>query len=81
MSKFKFELNRSGVRELLQSGEMQGVVEEEASGVLSRAGAGFSMNSRVGKTRVNAMVYPETKEAYYRNLHGNILLKALKWLN
>jgi hypothetical protein len=27
------------------------------------------------------MVYPETKEAYFRNLHGNILLKALKWLN
>ena len=78
MSKFKFELNRAGVRELLQSGEMQGIVEEKASGVLSRAGVGFSMNSRVGKTRVNAMVYPETKEAYYRNLYSNILLKALK---
>lgn len=78
MSKFKFELNRAGVRELLQSGEMRGIVEEKARGVLSRAGVGFSMNSMVGKTRVNAMVYPETKEAYYRNLHGNILLKALK---
>lgn len=78
MSKFKFTLNRAGVRELLQSGEMQGIVEEKANGVLSRAGVGFSMNSRVGKTRVNAMVYPETKEAFYRNLKTNILLKALK---
>lgn len=78
MSKFKFVLNRQGVRELLQSEGMKNVVEEKASGVLSRAGVGFSMNSRVGKTRVNAMVYPETKEAYYRNLHGNILLKALR---
>ncbi|WP_308533284.1 hypothetical protein [uncultured Peptoniphilus sp.] len=78
MSNFKFTLNRAGVRELLQCGEMQGIVEEKARGVLSRAGVGFSMNSRVGKTRVNAMVYPETKEAYFRNLHGNILLKALR---
>lgn len=78
MSNFKFTLNRAGIRELLQCGEMQGIVEEKARGVLSRAGVGFSMNSRVGKTRVNAMVYPETKEAYFRNLHGNILLKALR---
>lgn len=78
MSSFKFVLNRQGVRELLQSEGMKNVVEEKASGVLGRAGVGFSMNSRVGKTRVNAMVYPETKEAFYRNLKTNILLKALK---
>lgn len=78
MSSFKFVLNRQGVKELLQSEGTKNVVEEKASGVLSRAGVGFSMNSRVGKTRVNAMVYPETKEAFYRNLKTNILLKALK---
>lgn len=78
MSSFKFVLNRQGVRELLQSEGMKNVVEEKASGVLNRAGVGFSMDSYVGKTRVNAMVYPETKEAIYRNLKTNILLKALK---
>lgn len=78
MSSFKFVLNRQGVRELLQSEGVKNVVEEKASGVLGRVGVGFSMNSRVGKTRVNAMVYPETKEAFYRNLKTNILLKALK---
>lgn len=78
MSNFKFELNRAGVRELLKGGEMKNIVEGYASEISGRAGPGFAQDSYVGKTRVNAMVYPDNAEAYFRNLHSNILLKAIK---
>ena len=79
MSKdFKFELNRAGVGELLKGETMQGVLKEYASEIQGRAGVGFSTDSYVGTTRANAMVYPDTPEAYFRNLKNNTLLKAIK---
>ncbi|WP_322630815.1 hypothetical protein [Aedoeadaptatus coxii] len=78
MSDFKFVLNRSGVRELLQSGPMKTVVETHASGIRARCGVEYAQDSYVGKTRVNAMVYPATPHAYFSNLKHNTLLKALR---
>lgn len=78
MRDFKFELNRSGVRELLQSGAMKSVVESYASGIRNRCGPEYGQDSYVGKTRVNAMVYPETVHAYFSNLKHNTLLRAMK---
>lgn len=78
MSDFRFELNRSGVRELLKSGAMKSVVETHASAIRNRCGPEYGQDSYVGKTRVNAMVYPETPHAYFSNLKHNTLLKALR---
>ena len=78
MSEFKFKLNSAGVRQLLQSSEMQNILNKQASGVQSRAGEGFAFETRVGAKRAYASVYPDTQEAYYRNLKRNILLKAMK---
>lgn len=78
MNKFKFELNRAGVRELMQGPEMQEILKTKASEIKGRAGEGFESDIYVGKTRANAMVYPGDPKAYFRNLHSNILLKAIK---
>lgn len=78
MSKFKFELNREGVRELLKGQEMKNIVESYATDIKNRAGDGFGQDSYVGKNRVNAMVYPDSPKAFFKNLKQNILLKAMK---
>lgn len=76
-SQFKITLNRSGVRELLRSDEMQGVVTEYASRIRSQAGEGYAQDEHRGRNRVNASVWPKTKKAYKDNLKNNTLLKAV----
>ena len=77
MNKVKLELNRSGVRELLQSSEMAGSCEDYASQIQQRAGEGYEMTVKTGKNRVVATVRAATPHAYYSNLKHNTLLKAL----
>lgn len=78
MSKsFKFTLNISGVRELMQGQAMQGVLDGYANQVLNSAGPGYYKDSYVGKTRANSMIYAKTIEAKKKNLKHNTLLKAL----
>ena len=45
MSDFKFVLNREGVRELMQSQEMQDVLVDFASQVAERAGDGYDVSA------------------------------------
>lgn len=78
MSSFKFELNRKGVSELLKGQEIQKVLSEKASEIKGRAGDGYVQDTKVGKTRANAMVYPDSAEAYFKNLKHNTLLKAIR---
>ena len=73
----KVELNSAGIQELLKSSEIQSTCMEQAKAVARRAGDGFAVDSYVGKTRVNAMVFADTAEANKRNLRENTLLKAL----
>lgn len=77
MSKVRFKLNRSGVRELLQSQEAMAVVTDYANAVCGRAGAGYEVTSMTGRTRVNASVKAESVEARKDNYENNTLLKAL----
>lgn len=70
-------LNSAGIRELLKSAEIEAVCRDQAEAVANRAGAGYKVDTHVGKTRVNAMVSTDTKEAYRDNLKNNTLLKAL----
>lgn len=75
--KFKFELNRDGVKELLKSSEMQDVISGHANQVQNAAGNGYGSEMTIGKNRCWATVRAETPHAYYSNLKNNTLLKAL----
>lgn len=77
MSDFVFKLNRAGVRELLKSQEMQGVLKEHATTIKNRAGDGYEQDIHVGKNRANAMVKAETFKARKDNSKDNTLLKAV----
>ena len=81
MSNFRFELNRAGVRELLQSSEMQGILRDEAEKVRSGAegmtGLEYRADVNVGKNRAVATIAADSAKAYYENLSHNTLLKAL----
>ena len=78
MANMDFELNREGVRELLRSDEMMQVCSEYASAAVSRLGAGYEMDTRRGKNRVNAQVTAETFAARHENAKSNSILKALR---
>lgn len=77
MAKFKFELNRSGVRKLLQSPEMEAICEEYANNALNSLGDGFEVSTYVGRTRVNASIIATTFEARKENSETNCILKAV----
>lgn len=74
----KIVLNYSGVRELLQSDEMQAICDEHAKAIAKRAGDGYESDTYKGKTRVNSAVYADTYEAKLDNMKNDTLLKALK---
>lgn len=75
--KIKFELDRSGVRELLRSEEMKGVCKDYADRALNQLGDGYSVSTRTGKNRVNASVKADTIEAKQENAKSNSILKAV----
>lgn len=78
MSKTKFKLNSSGVRELLKSEAMQSVLIEKASAIRSRCGDGYTQDIYIGKTRANAMVSADSFKAKIDNSKNNTILKAIK---
>lgn len=77
MAKVKFELNRSGVRELLKSKEMMDICSEYAQSALGRLGDGYEMSTHTGVNRVNAEVKAESFAAKRDNLKNNSILKAV----
>lgn len=78
MSKdFSFKLNRAGVRELLQSDEMVGVLQSYAQSASASLGAGYEITTMVGKNRANARITAVTSEARKDNSKNNTLLKAV----
>ena len=77
MSKVDFQLNRAGVRELLQSAEMMNICRTYADRIQSRAGDGDEVTTYKGRNRVNASVHAATVEARKENYENNTLLKAL----
>lgn len=76
MSDFKFVLNRAGVRELMQSQEMQDVLVEFAGQVAANAGDGYDVY--IGTNRANVSVVTATEEAAADNLDHNTLEKAIR---
>lgn len=78
MSKFKFELNRSAVRDLMKSEEMQTILKDKADTALNSLGEGYKSDTYVGKNRANAMVYADSYQAKSDNLKNNTILKAVR---
>jgi len=66
------------VRELMQSEEMQSILNAHASDIRNRAGEGFEQDSFVAGTRAVARVRADTPEAHKDNLENNTLLKAVR---
>lgn len=77
MAKSRFELNKKGVRELLLSDEMMTVCQGYAYRAQGRLGAGYTVNYRKGRNRVNAEIVASTKAARQENSETNSILKAL----
>ena len=77
MSKVKLKLNKSGVRQMLRSEEMQAACVKIANDAVSDLGDGFSVNTKVGKNRVNAEITADSYAARWRNNRDNLILKAL----
>lgn len=78
MSKFKFVLNRAGVRALMQSTEMQSILKDKANNALNSLGEGYKSDTYIGKNRANAMVYADSFQAKRDNLKNNTILKAVR---
>ena len=74
----RFELNRAGVRKMLQSSGARKVCEGAANQALQILGSGYASDTRIGKNRVRVEVRPETTEAYYENQRYNTILKAVR---
>ena len=75
---YKIELNRKGVRELLQSAEMMDVCKEYAYKAKAKLGDGYEVSSQKGKNRVNASIAAVNRKAKRENLVKNTVLKAVK---
>lgn len=78
MAKYKFELNRSGVRALLRSDEMKAVLKAKADAAAKVCGDGYESGSYVMPTRAVARVSAVSAEAKRKNLKNNTILKALR---
>lgn len=78
MNKFRFKLNRKGVRELMQSDEMMAVLKEHGNATLAGLGEGYALSDYVGKTRANISIKAESFKAGRENAKNNTILKALK---
>ncbi|MDO5131445.1 MAG: hypothetical protein Q4D81_00500 [Eubacteriales bacterium] len=78
MGKIRFELNKEGVRELLQSREMQDELAAQAQKKAAAAGDGYSSDVHIGTKRAYANIYPSTKEAAHDNYENNTLEKVIR---
>lgn len=81
MSSVDFELDINGLRELMKSGEMKGVLDEAGRTVAGRAQSmsGAEYGHRVHDASYVSIVniYPNSEEAAKDNYENNTVLKAL----
>lgn len=74
----QFKLNSAGVRELLQSPEMQNILLQKGEEKAAEAGDGYMADVHVGAKRAYVNIHPATKEAYIDNLERNTLEKVIR---
>lgn len=77
--KFEVVLNSAGVQALLKSDEMMNICEKHANDTVKVAGgSGYSISTRVGRTRCNAQIEANTIKSILDNNKNNTLLKSLR---
>lgn len=79
---FKFELNSSGVSELLNGRKAQRMCKNYANNIKRSAegmneNADYKIETKPGQYRVKSIVSADSPHAYYSELKHNHLLKAL----
>lgn len=79
MAKFKFELNRAGVKELLTSPAVQNMVQEYGNRAVNSLGNGYeATNGATSKSvRAKCMVRATTFKTRRDNMQNNTILKAV----
>ena len=75
-SNFRFELNRSGIAELLKSAEMQAVITAKANAVAAAAGPGHDVKNTT-TNRARATVGTNTLEAMEAEATDHTLTRAI----
>lgn len=78
MTKLEFKLNEQGVRELLQSDAMRGIIASAAAEKARQAGPGYESEVNMGKKRLYANIYPGSAEAAKDNYEHNTLEKVIR---
>lgn len=76
--KIEFQLNSTGVQEVLKGEGARSICENYGSNILSSVGDEYEMESHTGQKRNITRIKASTPHAYYSNLKHNTLLKALK---
>lgn len=77
MAKVRIELNSSGIQNLLKGSEVEALVKSKADEIATRAGRGYSSDSRQMPGRVIASAYTADEEAMRDNMENNTLLRSL----
>ena len=75
--KVEFVIHKNGVKDLLQSQEVQDMLATRAAGIAARAGDGFTSGVRIGSDRARAYVLPETYAARRRQAKHHVLERAV----
>ena len=76
MADVEFELNLSGLQEIMKSGEMQSALSEAGAAVAQAAGGDYEYRVHTASFASLCNVYPDSKEAAKENYETNSLLKA-----
>ncbi|MFM1580727.1 hypothetical protein ABGF48_00735 [Helcococcus bovis] len=76
--KFKFELNKKGVSELLFSEEMNSMLNIYANNISGKSGKGYEGQVVRSGDRLKTLVVAKTKSAKRDNNKNNTLLKVLR---
>lgn len=77
MAKIKIKLNSSGIKALLKGSETEEFIKSKADEIASRAGHGYSSDTKQMSGRVIASAYTADEEAMKDNLENNTLLRSL----
>ena len=71
-----FELNLPGLNELMKSAEMQSVLKQAGSSIVSAAGGDYDTQTYVLNFGAVQNVWPASREAAIDNAKHNTLVKA-----
>lgn len=74
----RFELNKEGVRKLMQSPEMQHILEQQASDVIPNNGYDYEVGTVVKGTRAVTHIEASGYKTIRHEQKSNDLLKAIK---